>query len=137
MSGLPSAPTTGGGGTARRPGGPGCEGMAAGARLGRSVNSAKVQFGAVRARTLKGPIQRCESNNLQGSGVYSVSSSTSSPRQLRVPSVSVELSLASALVLPLLQQCPHLCRHAAYEGPDPAGAARSLRGLPGPGLPAG
>ena len=35
--------------------------------------------GAVRARTLKGPIQRGESNDREGSCVCSVSSSTSSP----------------------------------------------------------
>ena len=41
--------------------------------------SRRYVFGALRARTLKRPIQRGESNDREGSGVCSVSSSTSSP----------------------------------------------------------
>ena len=71
-------------------------------------------LGAGRARTLKGPIQRGESNDREGSGVCSVSSSTSPPHsELDVPPMSVQLRFV--LVLTSLQQRAYLGRLPAHQ----------------------
>jgi hypothetical protein len=77
--------------------------------------SRRYVLGTVHTSTVKGPIQRGESRNREGSGVCSVSSSTSSHCKLHVPPVGVDSELRFVLALPLLQQRLHLRRYARHQ----------------------